>query len=63
MSVPVDIDKARREAAAREIAQQVDPLAGGFFRMGLVDAALAGMKFERDCSPPLPAPREAEPQR
>jgi hypothetical protein len=40
-----DFVRRRREAKARDIAQEVDPLAGGFFRQQLVRAALAGMEF------------------
>lgn len=57
MSALDDIDKARREAAARDIAQQLDPQAGGFFRQCLVDAALKGMEFERNGKLPAPEPQ------
>lgn len=40
-----EITQRRREARAREIAQEVDPQAGGFFRKCLERAALLGMDY------------------
>ena len=56
MSEPASADLAqrRREARARDIAQEIDPQAGGFFRACLVEAALKGMEFERSNNPSVP---------
>lgn len=53
-----DLTKQRREARARQIATEVDPQAGGFFRRGLERAALLGMEFTNpaaDETAPTPA--------
>jgi len=39
-----DIAKKLREKRAREIAQEIDPAAGGFFRACMERAALLGME-------------------
>jgi hypothetical protein len=50
-----EITKRRREQRAAEIAQQIDPQAGGYFKRMLERAALAGME-EADKQSPLPDP-------
>jgi hypothetical protein len=42
---PANLGQARREAKAREIAEQIDAEAGGYFRRCLERAALLGMEF------------------
>lgn len=37
--------KKRRERRAREIALEIDPMAGGFFRSCMERAALLGMEY------------------
>lgn len=40
-----DFEKKRREKRARQIAQEIDPQSGGFFRNCMTRAALLGMEF------------------
>lgn len=41
----MDITKKLREKRAREIAREIDPVAGDFFRRCMEQAALLGMAF------------------
>lgn len=40
-----DITRRRREERAKQIAQEIDPKAGGFFRKSMERAALLGMDY------------------
>jgi hypothetical protein len=53
MSEVVNIEQRHRAVAAMRIAEMVDPLAGGWFKLCLQRAALLGMEwFEKTASPP-----------
>jgi len=54
MSEPVSLEDRRLQEAARKIAREIDPEAGGFFRSKLEHAALAGMRHAKSL-PHIPA--------